>query len=353
MKTSSRLLELDALRGIAAISVVLYHYTYGYGVLYGQHNVIISFPYGNLGVHLFFLISGFVIFLTLGKAKAGLDFIVSRFSRLYPAYWVAGGLTFAIVSIFGLPGWQVSWTDGLINLTMLAGWLSTPYIDGVYWTLTIELSFYLLMFVLYLTDNLKRIETFAIGWLILIYPLRIIGYLFKFQIPTPIAATILLNSGFFFIAGIMFYKVKNGQATLKHHLIILCCYLACLNHRIDFDIIYNAAFFVIFYLFAYNRLGFIVHKPLLLLGMISYPLYLIHANIGFVIIRNFYKYNINPNLSVIIALTSVLLMSWLISISIEKPAMKFIRRKYQAASSAREQLNRPGSPSQDGIREVQ
>jgi peptidoglycan/LPS O-acetylase OafA/YrhL len=100
MSKQNRLFELDVLRGIAALGVVMYHYTTHYDELYGHsQKVLIYFPFGQYGVELFFIISGFVIFMSLERTKSSLDFIVGRFSRLYPAYWTAVILTFTIVTV--------------------------------------------------------------------------------------------------------------------------------------------------------------------------------------------------------------------------------------------------------------
>lgn len=98
-----RIKELDALRGLAALAVVLYHYTTQYEKLFGHTGVLgWQFQYGSHGVHLFFMISGFVIFLTLDRVKKSRDFVISRFSRLFPAYWFAIMLTTIVVWTFGL-----------------------------------------------------------------------------------------------------------------------------------------------------------------------------------------------------------------------------------------------------------
>ena len=66
MSSAPRLAQLDALRGIAALAVVLFHYTTRYDQLFGHaQSPALSFPYGYLGVNLFFMISGFVILMTL------------------------------------------------------------------------------------------------------------------------------------------------------------------------------------------------------------------------------------------------------------------------------------------------
>ena len=102
--SSVRLVELDALRGIAAMAVVAYHYTTHYANQIGHMTPLrFGFPAGNYGVHLFFLISGFVIFMTLERTRNAMDFVVSRFSRLYPAYWAAMLVTGVVVYLMISP----------------------------------------------------------------------------------------------------------------------------------------------------------------------------------------------------------------------------------------------------------
>ena len=92
----NRLLELDALRGIAALMVVLFHFTMDRPEMY------YGFKYGVTGVDFFFIISGFVIFLTLSSTKNWKDFVVSRFSRLYPTYWTVVTFTALMTVVYRL-----------------------------------------------------------------------------------------------------------------------------------------------------------------------------------------------------------------------------------------------------------
>jgi len=154
----NRLIELDALRGIAALSVVVFHYTTHYAKLYG-HTAPWPFDFsiGRYGVDLFFMISGYVIFLTLDKTRTPQEFIVSRFSRLYPVYWIAVLLTYSITSAFSLPRYQISLTDAVINLSMVQELATVPHVDNVYWTLHRELGFYVLIGSLFYTAARKYI----------------------------------------------------------------------------------------------------------------------------------------------------------------------------------------------------
>lgn len=119
-----RINELDAFRGIAVIAVVLYHYTTRYQELFSttyQH--VFNFPLGLYGVQLFFIISGLAIYMTLSNSNTISDFIVKRIIRLYPAYIIAVILTFSLTHVYQLKGRMTSITDGLLNLTMLQGFM--------------------------------------------------------------------------------------------------------------------------------------------------------------------------------------------------------------------------------------
>lgn len=112
MNEKRRFVELDALRGIAAMAVVLFHYTSRFGEVFEVEGFGgAPFQYGHLGVHLFFVISGYVIFLTISKCRTGRDFLVSRFSRLYPVYWGAMLVTI-LVAVFSFAGTELRyWPD--------------------------------------------------------------------------------------------------------------------------------------------------------------------------------------------------------------------------------------------------
>ena len=136
---------LDYLRGFAALAVVAYHLT-SFGP---QNKWMLDHPipsiadfthYGLFGVHLFFMISGFVILMSAQKANVR-HFAVSRIARLYPAFWAGCILTsltvYTLGSEFPLPTLKTF----LANLTILPEWFGVPLIDGAYWSLLVEAHF--------------------------------------------------------------------------------------------------------------------------------------------------------------------------------------------------------------------
>src|ERR1051325_9102674 len=164
-----RIRGLDALRGIAAMGVVLFHYCPCYAIDFGHPRPLRwTFSLGGYGVPLFFMISGFVILMTLDRSRSTFDFAVARFARLYPTFWTCVILTFVGVRTFALPNGirGLPLAESAWNLTMMpkfAHWARE--IDTVYWTLEVELFFYL-MIGLIVAVGFRRWFTWILGALI-------------------------------------------------------------------------------------------------------------------------------------------------------------------------------------------
>jgi len=165
---------LDALRLVAALMVVLFHYTawhHGYWSADGGPSAPEVWPalsrvtaFGNAGVQLFFIISGLVVFRSLQGRSVG-RFLGSRAGRIFPAFWFAVLFSGAVQMVL----WraqkpELTWGQVLGNLT-LAGppLLHIPSVDGVYWTLWIEARFYVgLLLVRWALRRLRADD--ARGW---------------------------------------------------------------------------------------------------------------------------------------------------------------------------------------------
>lgn len=123
--------------------------------------------YGWLGVELFFLISGFVICMSCW-GKRPQDFFISRVVRLYPAYWVAVLITAAVVVAAGYSfttAKDITARTVLINLTMLQQPFGAPLVDPSYWTLWVEMLFYLLFAVVVARGlTYRRVVAFCGIW---------------------------------------------------------------------------------------------------------------------------------------------------------------------------------------------
>ncbi len=148
---SNRVPELDCLRFLAAIAVMLFHFT-----SWDKLDTLLRL--GWLGVPLFFMISGFVILWSAtGSTPQG--FVASRIARLYPSFWVCATLT-ALMKFD-----SVTVTQYIANMTFAHFPLKIDSINPVYWTLFVEIKFYALIFLLLILRQLKHIEKWALAWL--------------------------------------------------------------------------------------------------------------------------------------------------------------------------------------------
>ncbi len=321
-----RLSELDAFRGIAALIVVFHHYLSGFNWRFG-HSA--EFPWrfddGQYGVHLFFIISGFVILLTLEKTKTASDFVVARFARLYPAYWVAVLLAAGLLFVRPLHDNPISPTQVAVNLTMFQNLFGVAYVDGVYWTLSVELFFYALMLALWKIGLLRHTRLVAVAWIganaIWATAVRV-GWL-----PDQawaIKPLFLWEFAHLFIAGMLFYRVHRGEGTPIHHALIAACFAMQWFYSWS-SIAYVAIFFAAFYLFVYRKLQFIAVRPLVFLGTISYAVYLVHQILGYEIISIGYDLGVHPAIAVAVAVLCTLVLATGISRLVERPALAAVK----------------------------
>ncbi|MRN01059.1 acyltransferase [Riemerella anatipestifer] len=311
----NRVTELDALRGIAAMVVVLFHYVHMskelIGLNLGIDRVQTLFSYGQYGVHLFFVISGFVIFMTAEKVSNPIVFLKKRAIRLYPSYWLCSLITFLTVIFLGPENLKVNFSDFLVNLTMVPDVFKVPNVDGVYWTLKIEIFFYLVIASIMLVKQLNK-ATF------IIYVYFLLGVL----IFTLLRPLLYYYYGLLSILGINFYQLWKKDKQSFHNLFqVILVVLGAFFYGTTF-----LTLTVIFYLFIFNKLQFLNIKVLLLLGRISYVLYLIHQNVGYTIQMHLSKYTNNPFLLVGCPLLLSVLASYVITYFYERPVQRFISR---------------------------
>lgn len=151
VEQARRIESLDTLRGFAALSVCWFHFTgnllVGEGLLRGTGT------YGWLGVQVFFVITGFVIPLALYREQYRpvhyKTYLLKRFARLYPPYLasIAVVLALLVAQKFYKGNLRID-IEGealLLHLVFLNDFLGKPWLNTVYWTLAIEIQFYLLL----------------------------------------------------------------------------------------------------------------------------------------------------------------------------------------------------------------
>ena len=191
-KKENRYDFIDSIRGLAALFVV---YLHSAGFFVSDYRPIETdiFQFfrnyidpGKVGVVMFFIVSGLVIpFSLLHPGPHPLRaFIVNRFFRLYPIYWLS--IAIGLVVLWPLDGVHATYIMVIANLTMLQQFIGIANVVDVYWTLQIELIFYALcaaMFMRKMLDKPKSLEFTAFGLLACAFLLAVFRFLLEKKLP--------------------------------------------------------------------------------------------------------------------------------------------------------------------------
>lgn len=329
-RTQSRMPEIDALRGIAALSVVLYHYTSRYDTIFGHAtDPLFTLSWGHYGVNLFFMISGFVIFMSLDRTRTPLDFVVSRVSRLFPTYWAAIVITTLGVGLFGLLGREVTAGSTVANFGMLHNLFGVPHVDGVYWTLEVEMLFYCWALLAYSFGLLHRVHYLIASLFILRLAYFIAARYFQLELPVLPFRLLILQYIPWFAAGMMIYRLALNSRPSRADAIILATSLgltiAVEGYRMGAVM---AGCGIILYAAALGRTP-LNHRWMIWLGAVSYPWYLIHQNIGYIAIQRGEALQLSANASIVVAFGLSLALAYALTVLIDRPAMAFLRQLYR------------------------
>jgi len=299
--TRDRIEFLDGLRGLAILMVVIWHAygtTYADFLPYQDRYAVLPIRVFWVGVELFFLISGFVITMTLERCNSLLEFGIRRWLRLFPAMLVASLVILAYDLTIGIgPHAQRSFVNlipGLLfigpgTIHTLTG-LSIESMDGTFWSLYVEVSFYLVFGFLFVRLGL----------------LTAIGLIFCFSVlacAMGYVASLGFNDGLFgriaamldwlgivhfgwFASGALFYEYFRTRRVAFLFVAICLGTVAALDWKPSFfSVTDRVALLSVVGLFALaicsiQIQGVLASRPLVLAGFISYPLYLMHDNIS-------------------------------------------------------------------------
>jgi peptidoglycan/LPS O-acetylase OafA/YrhL len=306
-----------------------------------------DFRLGSYGPHLFFIISGYVIFMTLERTPGLTEFAYSRCTRLFPLYWICVLISMVTINQFHLAPNGIGVTQLLGNLTMLQTWLKIEDIEVSYWTLAVELKFYALAAAFiclrnFMTDvpgrdsadrevsaeNIRNwlrdhvtTERLCACWLMLVVLFRAIDYVRP--LPAVIALPLILDYAHYFVAGIMYYQLKKcGFSILRNGLILAALPLAYAAEGTETALV-TAACLGVFYAYVAGRMQWICYKPLVFMGSISYAQYLIHGSLGEAAMNSFVGLGMWPAMALALAIST--LLAWFLTAHFERPMLVLLR----------------------------
>ncbi|GGK70860.1 acyltransferase family protein [Rufibacter glacialis] len=337
---SPRLEFLDFLRFLAAFAVMLQHTLESKSLAFAAFCTD-YFQFGVFGVTLFFLTSGFIIPVSIEKAPSLKAFWINRVYRLFPLYYTSILVSLVLIYLGWIEGSVPSVASLAANAVMLAKFLGQPLVLGLYWTLNLEMVFYLLVTGLFLVGLLRKSTLLAALALVAALLVGVVGtqvlHLFEsgwglcFQLATMFVGTV-------------YYRHMKGQVTGRTWSLVVLGALLVLFAITYFNLygkdvpdalgtrsfwpVTNA--FLLAYLlftgcFLLRRLSY--PKPFLFLGLISYSLYLVQATVLALVLPQIE----NVYLSTVVGLGATILVSYFTYTFIEKPFVQIGRKRARNA----------------------
>jgi peptidoglycan/LPS O-acetylase OafA/YrhL len=300
-----------------------------------------GFKQGFLGVHLFFMISGFVILMTLDKCKNFFEFITRRWLRLFPAMLVATILIFLTAPLFPeRPEGMLRLRDVIPGLTFIQQeWIHTNVLDGSFWSLFVEVKYYFIFGTMYFVFGGEKA---IIGLFICFCIWLVAASIVQFSSTPPAFFVVLknitkqeglsFNEFSWFACGslaYLYFTTKNRNYFLFAGItgIIAASTLGLTSSAFS-----RPAFIVlVFFLAAVYFEGIkklLANKVLIFIGFISYPLYLLHQNIMIALIAKMGKqFSFIPGILLpVIPILLLVLISYLIAKVIEPTIRKKLNK---------------------------
>lgn len=343
---------INWLRGVAALLVFFFHLDvhvfHDYPKVpippdsFTYHYVLGDFDLGKYAIGVFFMVSGFLIPATLRTKGTTLrTYAIHRFFRLYPAYWLSI-LFFVMVELILARHANLNLRDLLVNVTMLQKFIAVPDVVGAYWTLQIELIFYVLCAALFLGGQVARREiviALALTAGILCAWLR-----YSTGKELPVALFIALPLMFFgdcvrvhADGDLSSARVAWVAAAVSLGLVPIC-FFAYKNEGLCYWLSYEAAivtFLISFVAREYISQFRIGNKLGQFLADCSYSVYLFHGTVGLAIARYIYATTGDPIWSASWAFGGTLALAYLSYRLVEHPGIRLGKRFSRAVSGVR------------------
>lgn len=297
-----RLAHLDGLRGVAILAVIFFHFFERWPAFYPYGSALVM-PLravtAEAGVWLFFVISGFVITLTLHRCVNFTEFFIRRFARLWPPMLLCAGISYLVLTAVPASPFPVSPRNFLPSLTFIDPYVydvifhrgDFDWMDGAYWSLFVEVQFYALISFVYFLNPTRFTRNFLLVSAAVVLAAPCAGFLSLRKLDAVIETSKLPEYLPFFVIGVGFYKAHCAQSARPLFALGLCGLLVELTvaNRADVTEILLASAIVL--AIAWFGIATAPGRRILsatwisAIGVASYSLYLLHQRIGITIIH--------------------------------------------------------------------
>jgi peptidoglycan/LPS O-acetylase OafA/YrhL len=214
----------------------------------------------------------------------------------------------------------------LVNMTMLGDFVGVEPIEGAYWSLFVEMRFYALVAIVLAIGKIHKAQLFLTIWLGAVVGLDLL-HIEKFRY------LLIADYAGFFIAGATFFLIwKKGLSATRIGMICVAWLQGLYEARrelLDFEKYYHTPmngyvvsgiitiFFLVMLAISLNKTGYFRKREWMLAGAITYPLYLLHQNIGFMFFNVAYP-AINPHLLMWGTVALSILAAYAVHVAVEQ-----------------------------------
>ena len=307
----------DILRVAAMILIILYHYTTRYIELVEPVDLIVRVPsyIATFGVSIFLCLTGYFSYHSLVDNRSdSLSFLKKRVIRLCPAFWICLVIASVVLTISGRA--EITPKQFLLNAFLINRIFGVPSVDGAYWYMMILMIFTVNLGVLIpFSNKVKNVYFIVYGCLMFIG--GITNLAFKFVPELVVWALFKYINKCYFGLILAYVFDKDRGKTVKQK--ILCLFYGAV-------IILSEGLWVEVERFIPDVCSVVVvtgvlllslrlpiedryMKPIYLLSGCSYFLYLIHEEVGFVLIQSITRYGVDPHVSVLLAICIMIAIS--------------------------------------------
>ncbi len=287
-----------------------------------------TLEYVYFGVEMLFVLSGFVILKTI-QQKTALGFFAARFVRLAPTYWVCVTITALVLLAANAGHPPFGLADFLANLTMAPTAFGVEQIDGVYWTMEVQLVFYAWIFLVCLARQIQNVDKFLVLWLIASVFVNVFGGITF----TKLDYLLLPKLSCYFIAGGFFFLIYQRGSSRYLWSMVAACYVTAITLALGgslsdnpaADVVGNTLLFLLFIRMVTRDHGLPGRPWIITLFKMTYPLYLLHQQIGYVILTKLDGY-VPKYLLLVLVVSVMLLASYVIAIQVDKWLMPPVKQ---------------------------
>jgi peptidoglycan/LPS O-acetylase OafA/YrhL len=300
----------------------------------------IKFDLGAFSVALFFLVSGFIIPLSINKLGTK-RFVLRRALRIYPTYIVGFTLSLIVILSYGLLRnikLSIDFTQYFAQISLFRTFLGIQSLDGISWTLEIEIIFYIIITLLYKLNKLSNARFISLtSSIATILSIIITHYSPNIAQKSTIIYNIVTTLNFslifiiFMFIGLSYYQFFSKAWSLKKFIItaqilLVNFIILLINGALGADntLVYIVSFVTGLVVFANiylirDRLKY--NSIINFYAEISYSLYIIHGIVSYILMSILEKLGFNPYLIIIVALTTSTFLAFLLNRFVEKPTI--------------------------------